>query len=227
MATYRVISIGVLAAHPLWGEKGEVRPGHATTTLVESGARRILVDPSLPAPVLLARMAERAKIAADDVTDIFLTSFHPQGRRALSAFPQARWWLSEVEREACERLLAERLDEAHEADDEDLLAALAIETALLSKCEICPDQLAPKVDLFPLYGVTVGCAGLLITQPRSTVLICGDAIATMEHLEQGKVLPSAFDIQAAQDSFREAVEIADLLVLGRDNAVMNPLRLAY
>ena len=46
---YRVISIGTLAAHPLWGEEhGQVRTGHATTTLVSTDAAQILVDPSLP-----------------------------------------------------------------------------------------------------------------------------------------------------------------------------------
>ncbi|MEO1511313.1 MAG: hypothetical protein AAFU70_04495, partial [Planctomycetota bacterium] len=59
---------------------------------------------------------------------------------------------------------------------------------------------------------------------RETTLVCGDAIPTIEHLEQGKVLPSADDAERAQESFREAVEIADVLVLGRDNLVVNPLR---
>ena len=49
---FRVISIGALAAHPLRGERGEVRPAHATTTLIASGKARILVDPSLPGPLL-------------------------------------------------------------------------------------------------------------------------------------------------------------------------------
>ena len=56
---YRVISIGAMSAHPLWGEKLDVRPGHATTTLVTSGDAKILVDPSLPAQALEARLSER------------------------------------------------------------------------------------------------------------------------------------------------------------------------
>ena len=51
-ATTRIISIGTLAANPQWGERGALRPAHATTTLVVSGAAKILVDPSLPPQAL-------------------------------------------------------------------------------------------------------------------------------------------------------------------------------
>lgn len=66
--------------------------------------------------------------------------------------------------------------------------------------------------------------GLLMPMPRTTALICGDAIATLEHLEQGVVLPHVVDLEKAKESFKEAVEIADLLVLGRDNLIPNPIR---
>jgi hypothetical protein len=55
-------------------------------------------------------------------------------------------------------------------------------------------------------------------------MICGDAIPTIEHLEQGKVLPWSENLDQAQESFKEAIEIADMLVLGRDNMVMNPTK---
>jgi hypothetical protein len=42
---FRIISIGTLAQHPLWGERTPVRTGHATTTLVRSGDRFILSIP--------------------------------------------------------------------------------------------------------------------------------------------------------------------------------------
>jgi glyoxylase-like metal-dependent hydrolase (beta-lactamase superfamily II) len=80
------------------------------------------------------------------------------------------------------------------------------------------------VDLFPLPGVTPGACGLLLSLPRTTVLVCGDAVATIEHLEQGKVLPSCYDTEQARASFAEALQIADLLILGRDNIAPSPLR---
>jgi glyoxylase-like metal-dependent hydrolase (beta-lactamase superfamily II) len=220
----RVISIGALGAHPLWGERNPVRAGHATTTLVRAADRAILVDPGLPDTVLLARLRERANVAAADITDVFLTSFRPDARRALGAFPEAQWWIAEAEREGAGVPLVDALRRAAEGGDDELQQILTQDVATLQRSQAAPDSLAPHVDLFPLPGVTPGCCGLLITDQRHTTLVCGDAIPTIEHLEQGKVLPNCADAQAAMRSFSEAIEIADLLVLGRDNLVVNPTK---
>jgi glyoxylase-like metal-dependent hydrolase (beta-lactamase superfamily II) len=249
----RVISIGALSAHPLWGERGAVRTGHATTTLITTGAARILVDPGLPPTVLGARLAERANMSFRDVTHVFLTSFHPDARRGLMAFEHAKWLISEAEREAVGVAIATRLrdliergahaSDAAEGDDEGRpseasaeggedhvhamtreRAVLEREVALLTRCEAAPDELAPRVDLFPLPGVSPGSSGVLIEGSRATILICGDTIPTVEHLERGQVLTSAADVERARESFREAVEIADALVLGRDNIILNAMK---
>jgi glyoxylase-like metal-dependent hydrolase (beta-lactamase superfamily II) len=221
---YRIISIGTLAANHLWDEKAPVRTGHATTTLVSVGDTHILVDPSLPAAALFARMSERTRITPREITHVFLTSLEPERRRALRELEHATWYVHEPEREATLAGLKITRREADDADDHELLALVDHEIKLVERCEIAPDSLAPKVDLFPLPGVTAGTCGLLLAQPASTVLICGDVIPTLEHLAQGKVLPTCMSIAQAQESFREAVEIADVLVLGRDNIAMNPLR---
>ncbi|MCL4209928.1 MAG: hypothetical protein HRU76_08780 [Phycisphaeraceae bacterium] len=223
-ATYRIISIGAFAAHPLWNEQGAQRTAHATTTLIEAGKARILVDPSLPTQVLAARLSERANLTPGDITHVFLTSFEPMRRRGLAAFEQAAWLVSEREREAIGVAMIERLSVAEEAGDAPVRDLLRSEIAILQRCQPAPDSIAPGVDLFPLPGVTPGTCGLLLPTSRATVLICGDAVASVEHLEQGKVLPTCADREQAHESFREAIEIADVLVLGRDNYVVNPLR---
>lgn len=224
MAQFRVISIGTLAHNPLWGERGDVRPGHATTVLVEAGDAKILVDPSLPEQILVPRLAERSGLKPDAVTHVFLTNFHPLRRRGLAAFDDAQWLVGELEREAIGAQLVGKYQEAEEAGDPDLAASLRAEVALLQRCKAAPDRLAEGVDLFPLYGITPGSCGLLLPQPSMTVLVAGDAVATSEHLAVGKVISPVFNLEQAQESFREAVEIADLIVCGRDNAVVNPLR---
>jgi glyoxylase-like metal-dependent hydrolase (beta-lactamase superfamily II) len=240
---FRVISIGSLAAHPLWDERVPVRTGHTTTTLVRAPAigergREVvlLVDPGLPEPALVARLRERAGLGPESVTHVFLTSFHPEARRAITAFPDAAWLVSEAEREAAGVPLAQSLgrlaetkrtlDAAGEEFPEDqraLMEVLARDVAILRRCTPAPDQIAAGVDLFPLPGFSAGSAGLLLAG-RETTLICGDAIPTIEHLEQGKVLPSCADTDRARQSFQEAVEIADLLVPGRDNLLVNRTR---
>ena len=221
---YRVISIGTLAAHPLWNEKGEVRTGHATTTLVSVGDTHIMVNPSLPAQALAARMSERTPVRPNQITHVFVTSLEQDHRRALRAFEQATWLVHEPEREAMISGLKVTRKQAAEARDRELISLIDAELELVDRCKVAPDTIAPKVDLFPLPGVTAGGCGLIIGLPGSTILICGDAIATSEHLSQGKVLPNCVSIAQAQESFKEAVEIGDVLVLGRDNVALNPLR---
>lgn len=235
---YRVISIGALAAHPLRAERQAVRTGHATTTLIESTDAdsepcRILVDPGLPAQALAARLEERAGLTPGDITHVFLTTFHPEARRALALFERAVWLLAEREREAVGvplaqslQRLAQNFDPAAGGDgpDPEVEQVLRTDIALLQRCQAAPDRIAEGVDLFPLPGVSPGCCGLLLTGAAQTTLVCGDAIPTAEHLAEGKVLRSAADPDAARESFAEAVEIADLLVLGRDNVVVNPTR---
>jgi glyoxylase-like metal-dependent hydrolase (beta-lactamase superfamily II) len=221
---YRVISIGTLAAHPLWEEKNPVRTGHATTTLIRAGEANILVNPSLPAQALLARMSERTRTRPEQITHVFLTSFQHDHCRGLSGFENADWLIHEPERQTATTSCKARRDEAAGAGDADLIRLAQQDLALLARCHDAPDSLAANVDLFPLPGVTEGTCGLLIALPGSTVLICGDAIPTIEHLMQGKVLPYCANIEQAQESFKEAVEIADVLILGRDNLALNPLR---
>lgn len=221
---FRVISIGTLAAHPLWDETVDVRTGHATTTLITAGDSRILVDPSLPGQVLEARLGERAGVAPDDVTHVFLTAFTLEHYRGLVRFEHAHWLLHEPERDAAAEALEEQLDRARDGADDELERAVEIHRSLLGKCGAAGDQIVPGVDLFPLPGVTPGTCGLVLPLPTATVLVCGDAVATVEHLRQAKVLPTSFDVELAQESFREAIEIADLLVPGRDNVIHNPLK---
>lgn len=224
MLDFRIISLGTLAAHPLWDEKTPARTGHATTTLISVGDQHILVDPSLPATTLFARLSERTRVRPAEITQVFLTNLEPERRRALGDLEHAAWLVHEPEREAALASLKATRREAHDADDRELITLINHEIDIVQRCENAPDSLAPKVDLFPLPGVTAGNCGLLLPLPSSTVLICGDAIPTIEHLTQGKVLPTCVNIEQAQESFREAVEIADAFVLGRDNMAMNPLR---
>lgn len=220
---FRIISIGTLAQHELWQEQGGAGPrmSHATTTLIRSGDRAILVDPGLPEPAVAARLNERSGMRPESITDVFLTNFRPEHRWGLGAFRGARWWIAEHERETIGRALIEQHRRSEDATTRKLLEQ---DIALLKRCEAAPDRLADHVDLFPLPGYTPGTCGLLLALPATTALIAGDAVATVEHLEQGRVLRGAFDLEQAQESFLEAVEIADLLVPGYDNLTPNRTR---
>lgn len=216
----RIISIGTLAEHPLRDDHRRLRTGHATTTLVRTDESTILIDPGLPPAAVVARLDERAGLEPADITHVFLTSFKADTCRGIRAFDTAQWLIHPHEREAVGVPLARLLRDASDADDE-TKRELEYQVSLLRECASAPDSIAPGVDLFPLPGVTPGMCGLLIAEPNRTILICGDAIPTVEHYEQGKILKQAVDHEAAMESYKEAVEIADVLILGRDNLVFN------
>jgi glyoxylase-like metal-dependent hydrolase (beta-lactamase superfamily II) len=218
---YRIISIGALSVHELWDTQTQARTAHATTALVRSEDRVILVDPGLPAQVIAARLSERCGLVPGDVTDVFLTCFRPSHRWGITAFPKARWLIAEAEREQVGVALIEKLERE---EDEQTRELIEQDVAVMKRCAAAPDKLAEHVDLFPLPGFTPGGAGLLLSHPNSTTLIAGDAVATAEHLEQGRVLRGAYDVNQAQESFMEAVEIADVIVPGHDNLLLNPTR---
>lgn len=233
---YLIVSIGAMGANPLWNERQAMRTGHSTTTLIVTGKRKVLVDPGLPAAALVARLGERANLTAEGITDVFLTSFHPEARRGLEAFPQATWWVHGEERESVGVVLAQRLKQVAKGEgvegagerDDGLMELLRRDVGILQRCKAVDDEVfGERVSIFPLAGVTPGMCGLLIEGERHTTLVCGDAVPTMGHLEQGRVPSPAMDVDKARASFEEAVEIADLLVPGRDNIGVNPTKRAF
>lgn len=218
----RIISIGTLSRHPLWEAPSAPRTAHATTTLITTDDdRRILVDPGLPDRFLDARLHERIGYGLDRITDVFLTCFRPAHRGALPALEHADWYIAEPERERIGVQLISQLDEDH---DDEVRRLIQRDIAMLQRCKPAPDQLADRVDLFPVPGYTPGTCGLLLALPTMTVVIAGDAVATAEHLERGQILPSPFDLDAAHEAFKEVIEIADLVVPGHDNIIPNPTR---
>ena len=215
-----VVSIGTLSQNPFWQETQAVRTPHATTSLVRHNDRLMLVDPSLPAQALEARIAERAGIKAAAITDVFLTNWRPAHRRALSAFARASWWMLESEIEAARQILEQAA--VHAPRNSDDHSVIEDEKALLARVQPAPDKFTQGVGIFPLPGYTPGQCGLLLELPTSTVVIAGDAVATGAHFAAGRVLPGCFDIEQAQESLMELYNLADLIVPGHDNLFVNP-----
>lgn len=223
MLDIRIISIGTLPAHPLWGERSPVRTGHATTTLIRSADATILVDPGLPPAALGPRLKERSGLDPEDITHVFLTSFHPDTHRGLPLFMEAQWWISKDEREGAGVPLIGLLKRAASSSepDRELIASLQQQVQWLQRFGEAPERLCDRVDLFPMPGVSPGCCGLVVSQPDITTVIAGDAIPTVEHFRRGMVLSTCADVARARQSFADACEVADLIVPGRDATIVN------
>jgi len=214
-----VVSIGTLSRNLLWKETEPVRTPHATTTLVRTGGRNIIIDPGLPAQVVAARLFERAGLRPNQIDTVFLTDARPAHRAGLRAFPQAQIIMHEIEQRATLEHLGRILAEADGADER---APVEQEMALIESFVAADDKLAPGVEIFPLFGFTVGTCGILVTSPTQTILIAGDAVASAEHLLAGQVLPGCVMLEQAKESLQEVYEIADVIVPGHDNVFASP-----
>ncbi len=214
---YKVISIGALSRHRLWSESVPIRTPHATTTLVTAVDRLILVDPSLPGPILAARFNERTGKTLDDVTDVFCTTLRPVHRHSIEAIPQANWWAAEADIQA----YVSRLEQVAESADRlgDDVGDINTELSLLKRFKPAPETFGPQVHVYPLVGPSPGSAGLLLTPATQTILIAGDAALTREHLESGQVWQGCVDIDQAMASLTDLVEVADMVVCGHDNLI--------
>jgi glyoxylase-like metal-dependent hydrolase (beta-lactamase superfamily II) len=222
MASTRIdiISIGTLSRNRLWNESSAVRTAHATTTLIRTGKRTLLVDPGLPAPALAARLFERTGLIPQAIDTVFLTNSRPAHRAGLSIFTKANVLIHETEQQAAIAQLQTLIEQAPEQDEDH--AHWQRELALIQSFRPADDKLAEHVDLFPLFGYTPGTCGLLVSTPLTSTLIAGDAVPTLDHFLAGQVLPDSWNINAAGESMSEVYEIADLIVPGHDNLFVNP-----
>ena len=222
MASVRldVISIGTLSRNRLWGEAQSVRTAHATTTLIRTARKNILIDPGLPPQAIGARLFERTGLRPEQIDIVFLTNFRPSHRAGLPLFTESQVLMHEVEQQTMANRLRALIEEAPQEDLD--RATLANELKLLESIRPAEDKLAEQVDLFPLFGYTAGTTGLLVAAPTTTTLIAGDAVPTLDHFLAGQVMPDAYDIDAAGEAMREVYEIADLIVPGHDNVFANP-----
>jgi glyoxylase-like metal-dependent hydrolase (beta-lactamase superfamily II) len=222
-----VVSIGALSKNALWNERTPVRTSHATTTLIRTTAAEgkaaveLLVDPSLPGPMLESRLSERSGLQEAAITHVFLTNWRPVHRRGLEHFVHAVWWMNQAEIEAANAAL-DGAEAAARRQGEAVDELIEKERALLARVQPAPDVVAAQVDLYPLVGYTPGQCGLLISESTRTTIVAGDAVATAAHFLAGQVLPDCWDLEKAKEALGEMYEVADMVVPGHDNLFLTP-----
>lgn len=218
---FTVISIGTLSSNPFWPDGRGVRTAHATTTLIRDGERIILVDPSLPAEALGARLFERTGMTPSGVTDVFCTTLRPTHRRGIEAFSHARWTCDESELSAYRQHLEGMADSSDRLAN-DVESALTADLRAVGRFEPAPEKFTPAVHLYPLPGPSVGSCGLLLAGPVRTVVVAGDAAMTSDHVLAGRVWSGCADAETAIESLTDLIEIADVIVCGHDNYMLSP-----
>lgn len=217
-----IVSVGTLSRNRFWEEKGAVRPAHATTTLVRDDTTAVLIDPALPPRMLAQRLDERTGLKPEQIDVVFLTNFRPVHRGGITLFDNATWLISESELAAMAEFLNGVADAAA-ARGEPLDELLEQEMALLGRCAAAPERITEDIHVFPSPGVTPGATSVMALSPDRTILIAGDAVISQDYFEHRQAFEQHTDAQAAVQSLAEIVEIADIIVPGHGDWILNGL----
>ena len=201
---FDILAIGSLAANPYWGEKTPVRNEYATCTLVRSGDVTLVVDPGWPAEVLRSALFYRAGLEPEAVTHVFLTHFDPAHFSGIDLFDGAAWLMFE-----------EEIRYARAEGDAEGLSGQVIKRA-----RPAPETFATGVGLFPTFGPSPGHCSLLVCTAVQTTVVAGDIVLARDHFERGRLEAEPWDLAKARESFRDVIEIADLVVPGHDNVLV-------
>lgn len=196
-----VLSIGTLSKNRFWDEKAPVRQEMATCTLVRCDDIKLVVDPGWPPEVLQAVLYYRAGLTPQDVTHVFVTHIDPAHVVGIALFSKARWMAHQ------EEIVYAK---AEMTEDETM-------AAIIKKLRKAPDKIAPGIEIFPTPGHSPGHCSLMANTAVTTTVIAGDVILTRDYLEHGDLGPTLYNREQAEESFREVIEIADLIVPGHDN----------
>lgn len=202
-----VLTIGHLSRNKFWGESDEraYRAARCTSTLLRTGGRTIVVDPSCPPEEMTQVLDQRAGLRPEAVDIVFLTHFHGDHRYGIAAFPQARWCMAPTEIAIWDAQLPE--------DGQD--------RSILARLEPVTGELVPGVGLLATPGHTLGHHALVFDDGGLTVVVAADAAMTRDFFLAGNYYFNTVDPKAAIHSINTIAARADLVIPGHDNVFLH------
>ena len=209
---YDIIVIGHLKWNAYFGEGPESPPrgdpSTCTSTMVRGrqadGSEYVLViDPTLrlsPEDYYFD-INRRTGLSPKDVTHCFVTHEHFDHQLGLNYFPDALWLAAEPVRQ--------KLLESPYIDGSRVLAVSG--------------EFLPGVAALPLPGHTKGLTGVAFEDGSAKCVVAGDGVMTRDHFA---FETSAFEQDSARaaQTIRELKRIADVIVPGHDNLILNMRR---
>jgi glyoxylase-like metal-dependent hydrolase (beta-lactamase superfamily II) len=192
-----IITIGNLSRNRYWGESDArgLRSAICTCTLIQGEGFRLLVDPSLQNAEDMAReLDRRTGLKLSDINNVFITHEHADHYAGLAHFPQARW-----------------------------LAGPEV-ASLLNASRKFTKPLAPAsgklfgaVDVVPTPGHTMGLHSLRFDCAGLSVVVAGDAVATLDFWRERRGYFNCVDFEHSARSMAKIAELGDIVVPGHDN----------
>ena len=202
---WKQLTLGHLSRNKFWGEDPDTQYHSvvASSTLVQDGDVRILVDPTLPVEEMESRLQRYCGLGRNDIDIVFATHFHTDHRLDAEKYPNAKLYMS-----------AESIQEVADLRKNGGAFAEIFLNGAVFDFEAAPRQLSPGVEVQPLPGHTLGLAGLVFTSGGKKILLSGDTIMNREFYQarEGYFIDASQEKNAA--SMDWAAEHVELIVPG-------------
>jgi glyoxylase-like metal-dependent hydrolase (beta-lactamase superfamily II) len=200
--SFRVVNMGVLPTNKFWGETERVHPVSASCTLLESGGKRLLVDPSPRPPELAQLLYDHAGLRPESIDQIFLTHWHGDHLFGIELFPNAECLMSAAG-----------------------IAEWRQQPPQVQTCVACfqpaEGRLPDGIQLFPSPGHTLAHCSLLAETPWGSLIVAGDAVMTPEYFAAEEGYRNAVDFALSTKTIRAIKATAALVIPGHSNLVPN------
>jgi glyoxylase-like metal-dependent hydrolase (beta-lactamase superfamily II) len=192
-----IVTVGNLSRNRYWGESEQraIRQPVCTTTLLEIGALRLLVDPSIAdAKTMASELDRRSGLALEEIDAVFVTHEHGDHHAGLACFPQADWFAAEQVAEAITRMGQ-------------------YEKRLISAA----GKLPKEVEVLPMPGHTLAHHGLRFEADGLSFVVAGDAVMTRDFWTERRGFFNSADLALASRTMDALAQIADAIIPGHDN----------
>lgn len=200
--TWRILSIGYLSQNHYRPGQNTIPSQECTCTLIETGRRRIIVDPGLESPEILQEiLLRRCGYTPDRIDTVFLTHFHRHHWRCLNLFRKSAWLMSKNE------IRWWQGKPQTTGEEQDILARMVP----------AEDFLIDGIDIMPTPGHTHGLTSLVFETREGIVVVAGDAVLTFDHFDDREPAEHSEDAKTALQSINQIAKMADIVVPGHDN----------
>ncbi len=200
--SWKVLNIGCLSKNHYWDEDNDCRDQACTSTFIEAGTRRIVVDPGMNSEgIFKTVLDQRTGYKPEDIDTVFLTHFHRNHRRSLALFRKSVWLMSHTEIRWWQR--------SHGTTEE--------EQDILARIVPIEDHPLPGIEILPSPGHTHGLTSLTFETREGIIVAAGDAVLTFDHFEDREPSEHAEDFKIARRSIDRIAKVADLVIPGHDN----------
>jgi glyoxylase-like metal-dependent hydrolase (beta-lactamase superfamily II) len=209
---WAVLSLGYFSRNRYWGEdEGKShRDALCTSTFIEIGGLRVVVDPPVAGKGMASILDQRTGLTPEQIDYVFITHCHADHYFGLGEFPNAKLLAAPGDCAGIQKDL-------RDPENQWIKPHIADGSALADRLSPAGEELVPGVTLLPLPGHTMGLTGLCFQAKEGAVVVAGDSVMTAEHFRDRRGYYNSVDFEVSRTTIETIASLADIVVPGHSN----------